>query len=310
MTATRWHRAWLQAGEAGLHTKGLPGPDPRLPDEQRPELEEVLRKGALEAGFRTEQWSLARVGALLRERFGVDYRKSRIAEVLHEMEWSRQKPGTRAKERQEGKVRKWRKRSWPAIKAAAWREGTWIAFWDEAGFSERPAVRSTWAPRGETPVLEAHWNWERIATTGILLLSPEFREVELLTVPPERGSINTPRVIAALEYLRQHVSTKVVVLWDGLSGHLAKLTQAYLRRQRGWLRMNRLPGYAPELNPMEQVWGNLRARELANFAPDTLAELMQEVLRGLERIRRDSNLLQGFLRHAGFLPTFAPARGP
>ncbi len=307
---SHWYRAWREGGRAGLRAKGLPGPDPRLSAEQRRQLEEALREGSLSAGYQTDQWSLARVGRLIEERFGVSYRTTRVWEILHELGWSRQKPATRAKERTEGKVRRWRKRVWPAIKAYAWRAGHQIAFLDEAGFSERPAVRGTWAPRGETPLLRARWNWERIATAGLLLFSESQREVELLTTPPQPGSIKTPQVIATLQYLREHVTGKVVLLWDGLSAHLSALTRAYLRTQRDWLRVRRLPSYAPEQNPVEMVWGNLRERDLANFAPDTLPELTQEVVRGLRRIQRSRSLLSAFVRHSGLFPEFAQARAP
>ena len=73
----------------------------------------------------------------------------------------------------------------------------------------------------------------------------------------------------------------------------------YLAQQRAWLRVERLPGYAPELNPVELVWGNLKRRELANVCAPTLDALRAPLRRGCTRVRRHPHLAFNFLRHAG-----------
>lgn len=75
--------------------------------------------------------------------------------------------------------------------------------------------------------------------------------------------------------------------------------QAYLRAQRVWLTVEPLPGYAPELNPAELVWGNVKGRELANLCADNLDEAEHELRAGLRRVRRSPTLLRAFLRHTG-----------
>jgi len=59
---------------------------------------------------------------------------------------------------------------------------------------------------------------------------------------------------------------KATVLWDGLPAHRSKAMAAFVTSQRGWLVVERLPGYAPELNPAEQVWGNLKGQDLATWS--------------------------------------------
>ena len=61
----------------------------------------------------------------------------------------------------------------------------------------------------------------------------------------------------------------------------------------------RLPAYAPELNPTEQVWGNVKSTELANLCADSIGEVAAIAERGLDRISSDATLCSGFLRHAG-----------
>ena len=75
--------------------------------------------------------------------------------------------------------------------------------------------------------------------------------------------------------------------------------QAYLRAQRSWLTVERLPGYAPDLNPAELVWGNVKGGELANLCADNLEEVEHELRAGLRRVRRSPTLAFAFLRHTG-----------
>ena len=74
---------------------------------------------------------------------------------------------------------------------------------------------------------------------------------------------------------------------------------AWLGRQRSWLVVEPLPGYAPELNPVEALWSSLKGVELANLAADTLEEVTAAAERGIQRIRATHWLPFSFLRHCG-----------
>jgi transposase len=75
--------------------------------------------------------------------------------------------------------------------------------------------------------------------------------------------------------------------------------RAWLNRQRSWLVVERLPAYAPELNPTEGLWSSLKTVELANLTSPTLAEVITQAHRGIERMRRTPHLAYSFLRHTG-----------
>jgi hypothetical protein len=86
--------------------------------------------------------------------------------------------------------------------------------------------------------------------------------------------------------------------WDGLPAHRSKAMGAWLRRQRSWLVVERLPGYAPDLNPVEPLWSNLKGVELANLAGDTLDEVIAAAERGIVRIGPPT-MGFSFLRYCG-----------
>jgi transposase len=62
--------------------------------------------------------------------------------------------------------------------------------------------------------------------------------------------------------------------------------RAWLNPQWSWLVVERLPAYAPNLNPVEELWASLKAVELGNLTGPTLAEVIAQAHRGIERVRR------------------------
>ena len=83
----------------------------------------------------------------------------------------------------------------------------------------------------------------------------------------------------------------------------------WLATQRTWLWVEPLPGYAPDLNPTEQVWGNLKANELANLCSDTIIEVADIAEDGFDRVGSDHALCFSFLRHCGLRLSRTTAAG-
>ena len=139
-----------------------------------------------------------------------------------------------------------------------------FVFPDETGFSQRPSVRRTWAPRGQTPLLREAFNWKRLSGIGALVCTPSGERVRLF-LSFQEGNVASSDVQAFLRSLRCHLRGKVMLFWDGLPAHRSRYTEQFLFRQRHWLEVHRLPAYAPELNPMEYLWAHLDNTHLANF---------------------------------------------
>src|SRR5215218_2386790 len=115
-----------------------------------------------------------------------------------------------------------------------------------------------------------------------------------------RGNYDTDTLIEVLGELRRFLGgKKATLLWDGLPAHRSTAMGRWLNSQRFWLVVERLPAYAPELNPVEGLWSSLKAVELANLCGPTLAEVIDQAHKGVERVRRTPHLAYSFLRHAG-----------
>jgi transposase len=168
-------------------------------------------------------------------------------------------------------------------------------FIDESGLSERPHRVRTWAPRGQTPVLQHHFNWKSLsAAAGITWWNFYFRLYP--------GTIRAPQVVDFLGHLLRHLPGKLLVIWDGLPQHRARLVTDFIRAQQGRLVIERLPGYAPELNPVEYIWGYWKHHELPNFCPRDFAQLSHHARRALARMRRRPTLVMAFWEQADLFP--------
>jgi len=187
-----------------------------------------------------------------------------------------------------------------AAKKNARRQRAWIVFEDESGVSQQPVVRRTWAPRGETPILiHTGGHWKRLSIAGALAFRWDGRRTRFF-FHTRAGSYTDAALIRFLRDLKRHFPRqRLLLIWDGLSGHTSRVMTAYLARQRAWLTVERLPGYAPDLNPIEQLWGNVKTRELANVCAPNLAALRPPLRAGFARVRKQPQLAFAFLRHAG-----------
>lgn len=154
--------------------------------------------------------------------------------------------------------------AWAQKKAL--REGRLIVFIDESGLSERPTRVRTWAPKGQTPIIQFHFNWTHISViAGITRTNCMFRLHE--------GSIKKEQHVEFLKALRAHLKRPLLIIWDGLKAHRSKLVREYLDSTEGEVQMAFLPPYSPDLNPVEFLWAWLKRHALANFCPADLNEL-------------------------------------
>jgi hypothetical protein len=116
----------------------------------------------------------------------------------------------------------------------------------------------------------------------------------------QQDAYDTDTLIGVLEQLKEfYAGQQVVLLWDGLSAHWSYKMRAHLDKQGAWLTVERLPAYAPELNPVEYLWASLKRTELANFTGDTVAEVADQAHRGIQRVCDSDSLVVGFLAHTG-----------
>ena len=118
----RWLQAYREKGARGLKAQPTPGRPPKLTQDQKKQLVQVLLNGPLAAGYRTDLWTLNRVAKVIDQQFGVQYHPSHVWKLLVSLGWSCQKPERRALQRNEEEIAHWKRYRWPHIKK---RRQTW-----------------------------------------------------------------------------------------------------------------------------------------------------------------------------------------
>ncbi len=167
---------------------------------------------------------------------------------------------------------------------------------DESGFYLLPALVRTYAPVGRTPVLH-----ERLTRDHLSAISGISLEGHLYMLEQEE-SFKGPDVVRFLRHLLDRTAGKLLVIWDGSPIHRGQAVKRFLEDGAAKrLKLEQLPGYAPELNPDEGVWRYLKRVELRNVCCGSLSELRQELEQAKQRLRRKPHILHSLIRQPGYV---------
>ena len=112
------------------------------------------------------------------------------------------------------------------------------------------------------------------------------------------GAIKSPQIVAFLQALVRQIDRPLLIIWDGLPAHRSRLVRAYVESLDGRIVLQRLPAYAPELNPVEYVFGYTKQRELANLCLQTIDEVKRYAGRRLRSLQRRPRLVAAFWQQA------------
>jgi transposase len=164
---------------------------------------------------------------------------------------------------------------------------------DEAGFYMMPTAVRTYAPAGETPELKASAKRDRLS--AISAITPEGK----LYTSVQSKAFDGNSVVGFLRHLLRHVGGKLLVIWDGLPAHRSKEVGRFLSETGDHVHLERLPGYAPDLNPDEGIWQYLKNVELAGICCRSLRELRQQLRLAIERLRHKRDVIVGCFGLAG-----------
>lgn len=161
-------------------------------------------------------------------------------------------------------------------------------FVDEAGFYLLPMAVSTYAPCGQTPVLRVPLTRDHLS--AISAITPQGK----LYMQVQDTAFDGPTIVRFLRHLLRHIPGKLLLIWDGLPAHHGQVVKVFLSQggaQR--LHLERLPGYAPDLNPDEGIWRYLKHVELRNLCCGDLSELRHALRLATARLRHKADVIVG-----------------
>ena len=294
-TVSRWLGSAGAEGSDRRRASSSAGHPAKLTAEQLRRIPEFLSYGAEAYGFRGEVWTCPRIAQMIEMEFGICYHKDHVSRLMKELGWTPQVPNTRAIQRDEAAIQRWRLETWPELRRQASKERRTLVFVDESGFYLLPGVVRTYGPKGRTPVIDKVLTRDHLSVMAGM--TPDGKLFTL--VRPE--SLSSVHSVAFLEHVRRHVGRKLLVIWDGSPIHRWGEVPEYLASLQGKrIHVEALPGYAPDLSPWDQGgWHHLKHVEMGNLSCMDLDELHLELHLAIGRLRQKPQLIQGFFAAAG-----------
>ena len=291
---SQWLTAARRGGPDALRSHPAPGPTPRLTAAQRRQIPDFLWHGPEAYGFRGEVWTCARVAKVIEEELGVSLHKDHVGRLLKELRWTPQVPVRRAVQRDEEAIERWRDEFWPELRTRARRERRVLVFVDESGFYLLPGLVRTYAPEGLTPVIV-----ERVTRDHLSVMGGMTPEGKVYTLARQE-SLNGLHSVEFLVHLLRVAGRRLLVVWDGSPIHRRAAVREFVSGTGGRVRLEALPGYAPDLNPWDEGgWQHLKHVEMRNLVCLDLEELHQAFHLAVGRLRQKPHLVQSFFAQAG-----------
>jgi transposase len=235
-------------------------------------------------------WTRDAVAQLIAQRAGVRLALATVGQYLRAWGLTPQKPVRRAYERNGAAITRWLATEYPAIAAQAKREKATIYWADEMGVRSDHVTGTGYAPAGQTPVVRA--TGQRLGCNLISAVTNKgavaFRVFQ--------GRFTTAVFLDFLKRLLQHARGTLVVIVDGHPVHRAARVAAFVREHAARLRLVRMPGYCPELNPDELLNQDVKTKAVRKSRPTDQAALMETVRRRLHRRQKQPDVIRALFR--------------
>jgi transposase len=197
-------------------------------------------------------------------------------------------------QRKDQAIEHWRSAVWPALLRQARRERRVLVFVDESGFYLLPGVIRTYAPKARTPVLHGKLSRDHLSVMGGM--TPEGKVYTLVRQEPLKGT----HCVEFFEHLVKVAGRRMLVIWDGSPIHRRKIVTEFVADLRDQIKLEMLPGYAPDLNPWDEGgWHHLKHVQMANLVSRDLEELHEQFHLAVNRLRKKPKLVQSFFAQAG-----------
>lgn len=179
------------------------------------------------------------------------------------------------------------------------KNGSVFGCFDESGFADRPHTVRTWSIKGQTPVIRSRGGWKRITAAGMIVFRAKSKRASASAWLSKRG-MRKEKVLSILRDLkRRWKRCHLILLWDGLPAHRAKVVQRFIKENHSWLTVHRFPAYAPELNPQEYLWSAVKRKDMGNYCPQSVPCLRGKVYRSLKARGTARSFLKGCLKASG-----------
>ena len=286
-----WLRAYRERGEDALDTRKAPGSPPVIASDIDHWLKEtILHSTPQDHGYDTLLWTLEILVDLLKKRFDLWVSDSTVALHLHRMKLSCQKPCYQARGQDPEKVARFLNNKFKRIQKLAKNIGADIAFEDESGMGVMTRSGRTWGEVGSPPKVVV--SDQRGGYNVLSIVTPKGE----LIYDIEEKHIDGKRYIEFLQKVLEGRARPLIVIADNASFHRSKEIRDFVRAHRQKIRMFFLPTHSPELNPDEQVWNEIKHRQLGRQPIKSKPDLNRRISSALRILQQQVEKVRPFFQ--------------
>ena len=258
-TVYAWLHAFLRDRYASLQRRKPAGRPAKLAPSQKQRLCDLITAGPAAAGYHTGCWQAALIQALIWREFGVMYNMHYVSELLRNLGFAYQKARFLSAHLNQEQRQAWLRETWPAMVHRAQRSGALLLFGDEASFAQWGSLGYTWAPRGQQPLVKTSGKRKGYKVFGLI----DYFTGRLFW-SGHSGRFNAESYCTFLEGVLAQTTQPIILVQDGARYHTAAKTQEFFVQHTERLRVEQLPSYSPDYNPIEHLWRNIKRRNTHN----------------------------------------------
>jgi transposase len=286
-----WLEKFREGGYEALDTRIAPGATPVITREMDDWLEwVVLSRNPTDYGYDTLLWTCEILAALLEQEFDVKVVGATVNAHLKKLRLSYQVARFRAREQDPVEIERFLSDTFPRVKHYAEKTGAEIAFEDEAGVHLEGHAGRTWGARGETPEVIA--TGKRGKFNVLSIVTPEGK----MQFSVEADNIDSDIYIAFLEQLLAERERLLILFVDRASFHTSKKVREFHRANRHRVRIYFLPHYAPEHNPAEQLWGEIKDKHIRRQPVKNKRDLKKRLYSALRTVQHKADRILSFFQ--------------
>jgi transposase len=236
-------------------------------------------------------WTRSAVGDLIHQQVGIKLPVRTVGHYLKRWGFTPQKPIRKAYEQRPAAVKKWLEEEYPAIAQRAKAEGAEIQWGDETGLRSDDVRGRSYAPKGQTPVVQVCSNRESLSLISSVTNQGKVRWMVF------GGALNATILIRFFKRLIQSASRKVFLILDNLRVHHAKVVREWLAKQVEHLEVFYLPSYSPELNPDECLNADLKKAVTSKAPARSKGQLKKATVAHLRKLSKSPERIKSYFRH-------------
>jgi len=276
-TVRQWLQDFLVNALDSVKPQSKSGRRPKLDQSQRIELYKLIVAGPSAAGFSGACWRTPMIKTLIKREFDVDFNVRYLSDYLKQLGFSFQRASFTASQKDPDARNTWLSKTWQAIIKEQRERNAYVLFGDECSFAQWGSLTRTWAPIGQSPVVETRGTRKNYKVFGAI----DYSTGRLFSQGVD-GKLNGETYVEFLKKILRETRKHIILIQDGAPYHKSKIVKEFIASRSDRLTVYTLPSYSPDYNPIEKLWKKIKEGYTHLHYFDTYESLVNQVEHALD----------------------------